>query len=137
MTERKALKNVINICARKINATMIPILNSSLDFFWRVLLLFSMILVSTPVYTTTPVTHSVILRLHPLSTTLLLSSGTPFHEPVKVWMKGLGRSYLNYSRDAYRAFSYGPLSYFINEPNSYFTCFSLRLVSPSKFIVSM
>ncbi len=137
MTERKALRKVINICARKINATIIPILNSSLDFFCRVLLLLSMILLSTPVYTMTPVTHSVILRLHPLNTTLLVSSGTPFHEPVNVWMKGLGRSYLNYSRDAYSAFSYEPLSYFINEPNSYLTCLNFRLVSPSRFIVSM
>ena len=105
ITERKALNNVIDIWARKINATIMPILNSSLDFFWRVLLLFNMILVSTPVYTTTPVTHSVILRLHPLSTTLLLSSGTPFQDPVKVWIKGLGLSYLNYYLEANKAFS--------------------------------
>lgn len=46
---KKALSKVISIWVRKINATMIPILNYSLDFFWRVLLLFNMILVSTPV----------------------------------------------------------------------------------------
>lgn len=84
MTAKKALNKVIDICVRKITATMIPILNYNLDFFCRVLLLFNIILVSTPVYTTTPVTQSVIFRLQPLNTILLLSSGTPFQDPVKV-----------------------------------------------------
>lgn len=83
-TESVALSKVIDIWVRKMMATMIPILNYNLDFFWRVLLLFNMIFVSTPVYTTTPVTQSVILRLQPLNTMLLLSKGTPFQEPVKV-----------------------------------------------------
>jgi hypothetical protein len=100
MTDKKALNKVIIICDKNIKATIIPILNYSLDFFWRVLLLLSMIFVSTPVYTTTPVTHSVIFKLHPLSTTLLLSNGTSFHDPVNVWIKGFGLSYLNYSREA-------------------------------------
>ena len=48
-TDKNALNKVIDICVRKIIATMIPILNYNLDFFCRVLLLFNMIFVSTPV----------------------------------------------------------------------------------------
>lgn len=103
-TDKNALSKVIDIWVRKITATMIPILNSSLDFFCRVLLLFSIIFVSTPVYTTTPVTQSVIFKLQPLKTTLLLSSGTPFQDPVKVCINGFGLSYLNYYLAACKAF---------------------------------
>ncbi len=89
-TDNTALNNVIAIWIKNITATIIPILNYNLDFFWRVLLLFNIILVSTPVYTTHPVIHSVILRLHPRRIILLLSKGILFHEPVKVWINGLG-----------------------------------------------
>lgn len=88
----RALMNVMIICVKNINATIIPILNYNRDFFCLLWLLFSIIFVSTPVYTTTPVTHSVILRLQPLNTMLLLSKGICFQEPVNVWMKGLGLS---------------------------------------------
>ena len=90
-TDNTALNNVIAIWIKNITATIIPILNYNLDFFWRVLLLFNIILVSTPVYTTHPVIHYVIFKLHPRKIILLLSKGTLFHEPVKVWINGLGR----------------------------------------------
>lgn len=89
-TDNNALNNVIAIWIKNITATIIPILNYNLDFFWRVLLLFNIILVSTPVYTTQPVIQSVILRLHPRRIILLLSKGTLFHDPVKVWINGFG-----------------------------------------------
>jgi hypothetical protein len=47
--EMSALVKVSTICAKNIKITMIPILNSSLDFLWRDLLLLSIILLSTPV----------------------------------------------------------------------------------------
>lgn len=45
----RAQKKVIDICTINTMATMIPILNSSLDFFCLVLLELSMILESMPV----------------------------------------------------------------------------------------
>ena len=136
-TDKKALNSVIDIWVKNIQATIIPILNYSLDFFWRLLLLLSIIFVSMPVYTTTPVTQSVIFKLHPLNTMLLLSRGTLFQDPVNVWIKGFGLSYLNYYLAKYKVFSSGPFKSFSREPNSYFTCLYLRFVYPSKFIVSM
>jgi hypothetical protein len=70
-----AQRNVMAICAKNITATIIPILNYSLDFFCLVLFEFSIILESTPVYTTSPYTHFDIFKLHPRKTVLLLSKG--------------------------------------------------------------
>lgn len=95
-TDMKAQRKVIAIWVKNTTATIIPILNSNLDFFCLVLFEFNIILESTPVYITSPYTHLVIFKLHPLSTTLLLSSGVPLNDPVNVCMYGFGLSYLNY-----------------------------------------
>jgi hypothetical protein len=73
--EIRALVKVNIIWAINMPITIKPILNYSLDFFCLDLLLFSMILESTPVYKTKPVTQLVIFKLHPLRIMLLLSIG--------------------------------------------------------------
>ncbi len=76
-TDINAQKNVNAICVKNTNATIIPILNYNLDFFCLVLLEFNIIFESIPVYMTSPYTHLVIFKLHPLKTILLLSNGDP------------------------------------------------------------
>lgn len=139
-TDMKAQRKVIAIWVKNTTATIIPILNSNLDFFCLVLFEFNIILESTPVYITSPYTHLVIFKLHPLSTTLLLSSGVPLNDPVNVCMYGFGLSYLNYYFIVWIVLlcpcSVSTWGRNIEETSGFIFLF-FKFVYPSKFFVSM